>query len=206
MAGAGDLRFEAAGCFKYGTRVKKQTDGGWCWTPIEEVQFGDVLEGCDASGETVEAPVAYVYPHHHDCFDVVTFTVSSGATVATSTNHMMTVWTTDGEMELKPAYQVKEGDVFYTRQGGAFKADPVTAVRTDREECGMVNLITDANICANGIAVSISTVRGVPPLFMQVGTAIHRCLGLKAVHAFARASAWVLRTRMGERLFWKAPN
>ena len=146
--------------------------------------------------------MAYVFPHHHDWFDVVTMTTSSGATVATSTTHMMTVWTTDGAMALKPAYQVKEGDVFYTRQGGAFKADPVTAVRTDREKCGMANVITNANICANGIAVSISTVRGVPPLFMHVGGAIHSYLGLKAVRAFAGASAWFLRTRMGERLFW----
>ena len=147
--------------------------------------------------------MAYVFPHHHDWFDVVTMTTSSGARVATSTTHMMTVWTTDGAMALKPAYQVKEGDVFYTRQGGAFVADPVTAVRTDREKCGMANVVTDANICANGIAVSISTLfNSVPPLFMQVGTAIHSYLGLKAVHAFACASAWFLRTRMGERLFW----
>ena len=65
----------------------------------------------------------------------------------------------------------------------------------------MVNLITNANICANGIAVSIRTVDDVPPLFMQVGTAIHSYLGLKAVHAFAYASDWFLRTRMGKHLF-----
>ena len=111
---AKNIVFEEKGCFKYGTLVKKQTNRGWSLIPIEEVQFGDVLECCDKFGEKVEAPIAYVYEHHHDWFDVVTFTVTSGKTVSTSTNHMMTVWTTDGKMELKPAYQVKVGDIFYT--------------------------------------------------------------------------------------------
>ena len=73
-------------------------------------------------------------------------------------------------------------------------------MRIIREKCGMVNLITNANICANGIAVSIRTVDDMPEFFMQVGKAIHSYLGLKSVYAYAYVSDWFLRTRMGKYL------
>ena len=60
-------------------------------------------------------------------------------------------------VSLVTASDVMVGDVFYSVVGSTVMEDPVQSVQDEVEDCGVLNVISNVNIVANQIAVSIRT-------------------------------------------------
>lgn len=123
--------------------------------------------------------------HGLGVYEMTTFKLTSGRNVSTTDNHMMTV-VKNNKVSLVAASDVKVGDVFYSFDNAEVNEDPVEHIQTTTETCKVINLITNVNIIADQVAVSIRTVGDFPDEIIEMGEAIYVQQGFEAANKFCK--------------------